>query len=86
MSKKDSRLGADPLEWIKDSRDDASLPASHQASKTAAEKPIKATYYIKKPELIKRLKQLGLDQDRDLSNLVTEAIEDLLKKYASEAV
>lgn len=41
----------------------------------------KATYYIKKPALIKELKLLSVEKERDLSGLVTEAIEDLIKKY-----
>lgn len=47
-------------------------------------KPKKVTYYIKKPELIKQLKQVGLNTDKDLSDLATEAIEDLVTKYASK--
>ncbi len=93
MSKKVSRLGSDPLDWIKDtSNEDTIMPdkqhtgktIKQQANKPAVERPVKATYYIKKPELIKRLKQIGLDQDRDLSDLVTEAIEDMIKKYTSK--
>ena len=41
---------------------------------------IKATYYIQK-ELTKRLKYVAADTDRDLSNLVNEAINDLVNKY-----
>jgi len=41
----------------------------------------KVTYYIKSPALIKKLKHLGIEKERDLSSLVTEAIEDLIKKY-----
>ena len=40
----------------------------------------KATYYIR-PELIKKLKLLSVETERDLSNLMNEAIELLLKKY-----
>ena len=47
-------------------------------------KPKKVTYYINKPELIKKLKQVGLDTDRDLSDLASEAIEDLVTKYAGK--
>ncbi len=57
-----------------------SLPANQQI------KPKKVTYYIKKPELIKQLKQIGLDNERDLSDLVSEAIEDLVIKYTSKTV
>ena len=146
--KKDTRLGTDPLSWIKDSRKDEtrprdekvtikgkkypltwrknskgdkwlpalplgvgmtpegkevlrekggvtpvkqddSKPAYQQASKTARQqnsKPagdtikIKATYYLP-PEIVKGLKMLGILKGKDLSNLVREAIEDLLKKY-----
>jgi len=42
---------------------------------------VKATYYINK-ELTKQLKHLAADTDRDLSNLVNEAIQDLLIKYS----
>jgi len=41
----------------------------------------KVTYYIKDPALVKKLKLLGVEKERDLSGLVTEAIEDLIKKY-----
>ncbi len=57
-----------------------SMPVSPQ------EKPKKVTYYIKRPELIRQLKQVGLDTDRDLSDLASEAIEDLVTKYASKTV
>ena len=40
---------------------------------------IKATYYVD-PALVKRLKILGVEEDRDLSGLVNEAIGDLLEK------
>ena len=33
---------------------------------------------------LKKLKQIGLDTDRDLSDLVSEAIEDLATKYTSK--
>ena len=42
---------------------------------------VKATYYIKEPSLIKELKLLSVEKERDLSGLVTEAIRDLIKKY-----
>jgi len=41
----------------------------------------KVTYYIKDLALVKKLKLLGVEKERDLSGLVTEAIEDLIKKY-----
>ena len=40
---------------------------------------IKATYYVD-PALVKRLKIMGVETDRDLSDLVNEAISDLLGK------
>jgi hypothetical protein len=42
-------------------------------------KPVKATYYIR-PDLVKGLKELRYKTDRDFSDLVNEAIEDLLNK------
>ncbi len=62
--------------------------ADQHTSNTASRqvKPKKVTYYINKPDLIKQLKQVGLDTDRDLSDLASEAIEDLVTKYASKAV
>ncbi len=64
----------------------ASTTASRHNSKTVSQqiKPKKVTYYIKDPELIKKLKQVGLDNDRDLSDLASEAIEDLVTKYTSK--
>jgi len=67
-----------------------SIPARQQNSKTVKQdigKPVlqhtikKVTYYIKDIALIKKLKLLGVEKERDLSGLVTEAIEDLIKKY-----
>ena len=67
-----------------------SIPVKQKNGKTEkrkTSKPVKqekikkVTYYIKKPELIKRLKLLGVKKERDLSSLATEAIEDILKKY-----
>jgi len=88
------RLGADPLEWIKDTRKEAEgergkkkprKPKSQKNSKTenqeAGKSPKKATYYVR-PDLIKGLKYLGADTERDLSSLVNEAIEDFLDKHA----
>jgi hypothetical protein len=62
--------------------------ADQHASNIATQqvKPKKVTYYINKPELIKQLKQVGLDTDRDLSDLASEAIEDLVTKYTSKTV
>lgn len=51
-------------------------PKGQEASGT-----VKATYYINK-ELTRQLKHLAADTDRDLSNLVNEAIQDLLIKYS----
>ena len=54
----------------------------HKTNKPAKQAKIKkVTYYIKDPALVKKLKLLGVEKERDLSSLVTEAIEDLLKKY-----
>lgn len=115
MNKK-SRLGSDPLSWIKDTRE--KKPAKQQASKSARQKASKtgrrqsvkpeaqktsktdlqlsfkeetqkyskpatkkATYLIE-PGLIKDLKILSAETDRDLSNLVSEAIKDLIEKYS----
>ena len=90
MTTKKPRLGTDPLKeplpWIKDSREEkpprqkTSKPAKQQASMTAKQRPKKATFYID-PTRIKRLKLLGVEKERDLSALVNEAIEDLLKKH-----
>jgi hypothetical protein len=53
-----------------------------KTSKPAKQVKIKkVTYYIKNADLIKKLKILGVKKERDLSSLVTEAIDDLLKKY-----
>ncbi len=64
--------------------------ADQHTSKTAKRtdskqvKPKKVTYYIKNPDIIKKLKQIGLDTERNLSDLTSEAIEDLVKKYNSK--
>ena len=43
-------------------------------------KELKATYYVD-PALVKRLKMLGVVEDWNLSDLVNEAIGDLLGKH-----
>ena len=43
-------------------------------------KPLKATYYVQ-PLLVRQLKYVGIDTGRDLSDLINEAIYDLLEKY-----
>ena len=60
---------------------DTSKTASQQTSKAVKQYTVKATYYIKEPSLIKELKLLSVEKERDLSGLVTEAIRDLIKKY-----
>ncbi len=54
------------------------MPVSQQI------KPKKVTYYISPPEIIKKFKQVGLDQDRGLSDLASEALDDLVTKYTSK--
>lgn len=54
----------------------ASKPAGE--SSPAGQERKKATYYVRK-DLIKRLKMLGAETEKDLSQLVEEAIEGLLK-------
>lgn len=89
MDKK-PRIGRDPLSWIKNTKEKkkkrTSKPARQQDSKTVKDileekTKKKATYYLE-PSLIKSLKLIGIEKDRDLSNLVSEAIEDLIKKYS----
>jgi hypothetical protein len=94
MEKK--RLGSHPLDWIKDTREEKGKgkkktreTSSQHDSKTEIQQnsinPRKATYYIR-PELIKGLKYLGADTERDLSDLVNEAIEGLLSKHKQKTV
>ncbi len=54
-----------------------SRPVERQDS--GATDKIKATYYINR-DLVKKLKYAGVDTGRDLSDLVNEAIGDLLIK------
>jgi hypothetical protein len=60
-----------------------SKTAKQQTDKPAKQNKAnkKVTYYIKNPALVKKLKLLGVEKERDLSSLVTEAIEDLIIKY-----
>lgn len=60
-----------------------SKTAKQQTDKPTRQNKVnkKVTYYIKDPALVKKLKLLGVEKERDLSSLVTEAIEDLIKKY-----
>ena len=51
-----------------------------ECSRASKKHFIKATYYVD-PALVKRLKILGVEEDRDLSDLVNEAISDLLGKH-----
>ena len=62
-------------------RQQTSKPVTQHNGKTVKQHTIKATYYIKEPTLIKELKLLSVEEERDLSDLVTEAIKDLIKKY-----
>ena len=41
----------------------------------------KAVTFRIDPDIIKRLKYLALDHDKTLTDLLLEAIQDLLKKY-----
>jgi hypothetical protein len=67
----------------------ASMTASSHASEAVSQydgkpageqKSIKATYYVN-PTLIKSLKFLSVETDKDLSTLVNVAIKDLLVKH-----
>lgn len=58
-----------------------SKPVRQHNGKTVKQHTVKATYYIKEPSLIKELKLLSVEKERDLSGLVTEAIRDLIRKY-----
>lgn len=83
MSKK--KLGSDPFSegvnaLIQDTRKTAKQKAVKLAKQQASKK---ATYYIK-PELIKELKFLAINKEMDLSSLVNEAIQDLIKKHKSK--
>ena len=62
-------------------KESTSKPVKQHNGKTVIQHTIKATYYIKEPSLIKELKLLSVEKERDLSGLVTEAIKDLIKKY-----
>ncbi|MBA7507894.1 hypothetical protein ES705_10722 [subsurface metagenome] len=65
-----------------DKKKPTSKTAKQDIDKTVKQYAIKkATYYIKEPSLIKELKLLSVDKERDLSDLVTEAIRDLIRKY-----
>ncbi len=50
-------------------------------AETKKPKPRKATYYVKNPELITNLKVLAVKQNKFVSDLLSEAISDILKKY-----
>jgi len=70
MAKK-TRMGKDPLSWIKNTKEKEkkkdsktakqkdSKPAIHRVAKEIKDKPKKVTYYIS-PSLIKKLKYLGV--------------------------
>ncbi|MBA7556836.1 hypothetical protein ES705_49559 [subsurface metagenome] len=59
-----------------------SKTVKRQTDKPAKQNTVnkKATYYIR-DSLVKRLKYLAVEREKDLSSLVSEAIEDLIKKY-----
>ncbi len=54
---------------------------SNKTTETKKPKPKKATYYVKDPELITELKMLAVKQNKFVSDLLSEAISDVLKKY-----
>ena len=85
VSMKELMLGEEPSK-----EDDTSktvsqhkgITVNHNTSKPVKQVKIKkVTYYIKNADLIKKMKLLGVEKERDLSSLVTEAIEDLIKNY-----
>ena len=45
----------------------------------------KAVTFRIDPKIIKKLKYLALDNDKTLTDLLLEAIQDLLKKYKKKA-
>ena len=45
----------------------------------------KAVTFRIDPEIVKRMKYLALDQDKTLTDLLLEAIQDLLKKYEKKS-
>ncbi len=90
------RLGSDPLAWIQDSRKEKPgkqrgvKEAKQKGRKPDIQKTIKpdiqagqkrkVTYMMPSP-LVKQLKMLGAETERELSDLVSEAVEALVKKY-----
>ncbi|UPU37509.1 hypothetical protein M1B72_07335 [Geomonas paludis] len=63
-----------------------SMPAKQQDGSVREDrKAIKATYYID-PALIKPLKFLSVEKERDLSSLVNEALRDLLVKHKYNSI
>ena len=45
----------------------------------------KTVIFYDRPEAVRALKQLGLDHDRTLQDLMHEALDDLLVKYGKHA-
>lgn len=88
------RLGSDPLKRHTRKKDTKKKKVSKSVSKhtdiqVSKDKNIsgkeglgkRATFYIK-PSLLRELKILAVDTpDKNISELVNEAIEDLIKKY-----
>jgi predicted transcriptional regulator len=48
-------------------------------------KAMKQTGVRLDPELIKAVKHLAVDADRSFASLISEAVEDLLKKYSKKS-
>ena len=75
------RLGSDPFEWV--TKKDSATEKNAMPAKQHAAKPAKAqaSTPVKQTLLVRQLKYVGIDTGRDLSDLINEAIYDLLEKY-----
>lgn len=85
MNKK-VRMGKNPLDWVKDTRDEK-LPVKQKNISTnkhtnieTVEKLKRETFYIY-PAQKKKLKYLSIEINRDLSDLVRSALDNLFEKY-----
>lgn len=87
MSKnKNTRLGTNPLEWVKDTRKEKKKNKKEEKqkdSKTELTKDLKkekVTYWIDE-ELTQKIRLLSVTLKRRFSDLITEGMNDLLEKY-----
>jgi hypothetical protein len=64
----------------REAKQKAGKPETQKAIKPSIQPGRRKVTYVIASDLVRRLKVLGAETDRELSDLVSEAIEDLIKR------